>query len=90
MNVQSLKNFIKMNLVYLFHVLIVGPLLVKVGSRCNCKNNRVLSKLIIFLGLGVMAYHTYIMYERNPGMVKEMSLVLSLGLVLVLMIGSVL
>jgi hypothetical protein len=86
----NLKSFVMMNLIYVFHVLIVGPLLVKVGMNCNCKGNRNLTNMLVFLGLGVMAYHTYQMYMRFPSKVMELAIVLVVGLGLVLNLGKML
>jgi len=87
-NLESLKGLIQMNLVSLFHIVVVGPLLVLAGLRCTCKSNRVLSSVLLFLGLGVMAYHTYQMYMRNPSKIMELAIVLVVGLGLVLILGK--
>lgn len=88
LSIDSLRSFIMMNTIYLFHVLFVGPLLVKVGMDCTCKKNRMMTNLLLFLGLGVMSYHTYMMYVVNPDNLLELSIILVVGLGLILTINK--
>lgn len=85
---NSFKNLVMMNLIYVFHILVVGPLLVKVGMSCTCKNNRMLMDVLVFLGLGVMAYHSYKLYMYNPGKNVEVAVLLIVGLGLVLSVNK--
>lgn len=49
-------------LVYLLHALVVGPLLVYVGA-CGKKCPNAVFLLVLALGLGVIAYHSYLLVK---------------------------
>jgi hypothetical protein len=54
-------------LVYLFHVLFVGPLLVYTGTRLT-NADKLLKATLMILGSGVTVYHAYkffILYRLN-------------------------
>lgn len=87
-NLESIKALIQMNLVSLFHIVVVGPLLVLAGLRCTCKGNRVLSSVLLFLGLGVITYHMYKLYQYNPNNVAKLSAVVVVGLGVSLLLGN--
>lgn len=62
---NTVSDFIAMNMIYLVHVLFVGPLLVYTATAKNCENRKNLNNLLLFLGLGVMVYHSYKIYLYN-------------------------
>lgn len=53
-----MKQLSTHQMVYLLHVVFVGPLLVYVGL-CGAKCNTSVFTLLLALGLGVMMYHAY-------------------------------
>ena len=47
--------------VFLFHILVIGPLLVYTGTRLT-NEDKMLKSILIILGSGVIVYHTYKFY----------------------------
>ena len=51
--------------VFLFHILVVGPLLVYTGTRLT-NEDKMLKSILIILGGGVIVYHSYKFYSLYP------------------------
>jgi hypothetical protein len=49
--------------IYLFHALIIAPLLIYIGYNGN-KTSPVLFKLLLVLGIVVLIYHMYLSIKR--------------------------
>ena len=51
--------------IYIFHILFVGPLLILIGVYHNHPNfPKMIWDLITILGIGIMLYHSWIIYKR--------------------------
>ena len=56
------------DMIYLFHILFVGPLLVYAATRLDRSKNNVLVLILMILGFGVTGYHAfqYYNYKMKP------------------------
>lgn len=88
LDLNSVKSLVQMNLINLFHVIFVGPLLVAAGLKCKSGKNATLSSILLFLGLGVIVYHMYKLYKYNPNDIVVLGGVVVLGLGLVMLVGK--
>jgi len=51
--------------IYLFHILIVAPLLIYLGL-CKCKCcNELIKKITLIFGITVLIYHTYRLLKKD-------------------------
>lgn len=53
------------DMIYLFHALFVGPLLVYAATRLDRSKNNVLVLVLMLLGFGVIGYHAYLYYKMK-------------------------
>jgi hypothetical protein len=55
--------------IYLFHILFVGPLLILIGLYHDNPNfPKIMWKIMIILGFGIIAYHAYMAYKLNKAL----------------------
>jgi hypothetical protein len=51
--------------IYLFHILFVGPLLIAIGLYHDHPSfPKIIWQLLVIMGIGIMAYHAWMSYNR--------------------------
>ena len=51
--------------IYIFHVIVVGPMLTLIGLYHNSTNfPKIVWDILVILGVGIIIYHSWLAYKR--------------------------